>query len=119
MIIAPDLTKKIPLLSNPYNLPNLPTRDLLKAFNRFKKLATDHNEKEMADLNIRFQSDKNANNSNEDAIAQVPDNNETLQSNDKQVCNLSTTITIRRRTRNHKNPTNTTTPTTVHKDPED
>ena len=94
MTMAPDLTKKIPLLSEPYDLPNLSTRDLLKAFNRLKKLATDHKEKEMADLNIRLQQGKSANNPKEGVIAQVPDNNETLESNDKQVRNPSTTTTL-------------------------
>ena len=58
MTKAPDLTNKIPLLSEPYDLPNISTRDLLKAYNRLKQLATDHNEKEIADLNIRFQQGK-------------------------------------------------------------
>lgn len=69
MTKAPDLTNKIPLLSEPYDLPNISTRDLLKAYNRLKQLATDHNDKEMVDLSIRLQQGKNANNTNEDAIA--------------------------------------------------
>ena len=119
MTMSLDLTKKTPLLSESYDLPNLSTRDLLKAFNRLMKLVTDRNEKEVTGLNIRLQQGKNANNPNEDTIAQVPDNNERLQSNNKQVRNLSTTTTLRRCTRNRKNPANTTTPTTVLKDPED
>lgn len=116
---APDLTKNIPVISDTYELPKRYTRDLLKVFHRLKQLATDHDEKEMTDLYIRLQQGENANNTNGDAIAQVSDDSETLRSNDKQVCNPSTTTRLMRYTRNLKKPTNTTTSTTVDKNPED